>query len=83
MRMLLAVGAAVMAGAGLVAQSPLAQLGLTETAARNFVLNEIKGPAQDRGADDWRRRHARLSQASARRARPARPRRSSLGRSRT
>ena len=50
MRMLLAVGAAVMAGAGLVAQSQLAQLGLTETAARTFVLNEIKGPAAGRGA---------------------------------
>ena len=50
MRMLLAVGAVVMAGAGLVAQSQLAQLGLTETAARTFVLDEIKGPAASRGA---------------------------------
>ena len=50
MRTLLAVGAVVMAGAGLVAQSQLAQLGLTETAARTFVLNEIKGPAASRGA---------------------------------
>ena len=50
MRMLLAVGAVVMAGAGLVAQSQLAQLGLTETAARTFVLDEIKGPAVSRGA---------------------------------
>ena len=46
----LAVGAVVMAGAGLVAQSQLAQLGLTETAARTFVLNEIKGPSASRGA---------------------------------
>ncbi len=38
-----------MAG-GLVAQSPLAQLGLAETAARTFVLDEIKRPAADRGA---------------------------------
>jgi hypothetical protein len=38
-------------GAGLVAQSALAQLGLTEVAARNFVLNEVKGPAQDRRSD--------------------------------
>jgi hypothetical protein len=35
-------------GGGLIAQSALAQLGLTETAARNFVLNEIKAPAGDR-----------------------------------
>ena len=50
MRMLLAVGAVVMAGASLVAQSQLAPLGLTETAARTFVLDEIKRPAADRGA---------------------------------
>ena len=47
---LLAVGTVVMAGAGLVAQSQLAQLGVTETAARAFVLDEIKRPAADRGA---------------------------------
>jgi hypothetical protein len=35
-------------GSGLAAQSALAQLGLTETAARTFVLDEIKGPASDR-----------------------------------
>ncbi len=50
MRMLLAVGAVVVAGAGLVAQSQLAQFGLTETAARTFVLDEIKGPAASRAA---------------------------------
>jgi hypothetical protein len=32
----------------LVAQGGLAQLGLTETAARNFVLDEIKSPASGR-----------------------------------
>ena len=50
MRTFVAVGAVVMAGAGLVAQSRLAQLGLTETAARTFVLDEIKRPATSRGA---------------------------------
>lgn len=46
------IGAIVLllAGAGLIAQSQLAQLGLTETAARNFVLDEIRRPAQDRNA---------------------------------
>lgn len=34
----------------LVAQSALAQLGLTETAARNFVLDEIKSAAGHRGS---------------------------------
>jgi hypothetical protein len=35
--------------APLVAQGVLAQLGLTEASARNFLLNEIKsGPARDR-----------------------------------
>jgi hypothetical protein len=38
----------VAAAGGVVAQSNLAQLGLTETAARNFVLDEIKSPATDR-----------------------------------
>ena len=32
-------------------QNPLAQLGLTETTARNFLLEEIKGPALYRRAD--------------------------------
>lgn len=50
MRTLLAIGAAVMAGAGLVAQSRLAELGLTETAARTFVLDEIKRPSSSRAA---------------------------------
>lgn len=35
----------------LVAQSALSQLGLTERAARTFVLNEIKSPAQDRRSE--------------------------------
>lgn len=35
----------------LVAESALAQLGLTESAARTFVLNEIKGPSLDRRSD--------------------------------
>ena len=35
-------------GAGLAAQSALAQLGLTEASAREFLLNEIKSPANDR-----------------------------------
>ena len=39
------------AGAGLVAQSALAPLGLTEMAARNFVLNEIKSTATNRRSD--------------------------------
>jgi hypothetical protein len=41
----------IAAGAGLTAQGALAQLGLTEAAARNFVLGEIKSPAQYRRAD--------------------------------
>jgi hypothetical protein len=36
---------------GLVAQSALAQLGLTETQARNFVLEEIKSPSLDRRSE--------------------------------
>src|SRR5688500_1865522 len=38
----------VAAAGGVVAQSTLAQLGLTETAARNFVLDEIETPATRR-----------------------------------
>ena len=34
--------------AGLAAQSALVQLGLTETAARAFVLNEIRSPSKNR-----------------------------------
>ena len=46
-----AIVAMVMAMAGgVVAQGALAQLGLTEAAARTFVLDEIKRPAADRGA---------------------------------
>ena len=46
-----AVGAIALLMAGpLLAQGALAQLGLTETAARNFVLGEIKGPSDDRSA---------------------------------
>jgi hypothetical protein len=36
------------ASAGLVAQSALAQLGLTETAARTFLFDELLSPSQDR-----------------------------------
>lgn len=35
-------------GGGLVAQTALGQLGLTEAAARTFVLDEIKSPSQSR-----------------------------------
>ena len=45
---LLAIAVTSVAGGGLVAQSTLAQLGLTESAARNFVIDEIKTPAGDR-----------------------------------
>jgi hypothetical protein len=38
-------------GGSLTAQGALAQLGLTEAAARNFVLGEIKSPAGDRRAE--------------------------------
>jgi hypothetical protein len=44
------VVALVTAGAAVVAQNAIAQLGLTEAAARTFVLDEIKSPAQDRSA---------------------------------
>ena len=37
-------------GAGLAAQSVITQLGLTEAAARTFVLDEIKSPANFRGS---------------------------------
>jgi len=39
---------AIGASGGVVAQSALAELGLTETGARNFVLQEIKSPASGR-----------------------------------
>lgn len=42
---------ALVLGGGLAAQSALAQLGLAEAQAREFVLNEIKSPAHSRGAD--------------------------------
>jgi hypothetical protein len=49
---LLAIAAFVavmcVASGSLVAQGGVAQLGLTETAARNFVLDEIKSPASGR-----------------------------------
>ncbi len=51
MRTMLAAAVWLLAAAGLIAQSQLAPLGLTETAARTFVLNDIKGPAADRGAE--------------------------------
>jgi len=43
-----AIAVTLVAGAGLVAQSALAQLGLTEAAARKFVLDDIKAPATRR-----------------------------------
>jgi hypothetical protein len=46
----LTIALATVAIGELAAQSALAQLGLTETAARNFVLDEIRRPAQDRRA---------------------------------
>lgn len=44
------VSAAVVSigGSALVAQNALVELGLTETTARNFILEEIKSPATDR-----------------------------------
>ena len=46
-----AVGAALSVWTGtLIAQGALAQLGLTEAAARTFVLDEIKSPATGRGS---------------------------------
>jgi hypothetical protein len=50
MRALLGVGVVLVAGAALVAQTPLAQLGLTEATARAFVLDEIRSPANHRAA---------------------------------
>jgi hypothetical protein len=50
MRTLVVVGALVMAGTALIAQGRLAQLDLTEAAARAFVLDEIKRPSTSRGA---------------------------------
>jgi hypothetical protein len=50
MKRLVQVLAIVGLTAGLVAQSQLAQLGLTEAQAREFVLDEIKSPAQGRSA---------------------------------
>lgn len=44
----LAMTLATVATGRLVAQGALSQLGLTETAARTFVLDEIRAPAQDR-----------------------------------
>jgi hypothetical protein len=40
--------AIALAGGGFAAQSALTQLGLTETAARTFVLDEIKSAATGR-----------------------------------
>jgi hypothetical protein len=48
---LLAIAFATVTASRFVAQTALSQLGLTEGAARNFVLNEIKGPAGDRRRD--------------------------------
>ena len=51
MSVFLAIAAATATTASLVGQSALAQLGLTEASARNFVLNEIKSPAANRASD--------------------------------
>ena len=51
MRAVLATLVIIGVGAGLAAQSALAQLGLTEATARAFVLDEIKSPANFRRAD--------------------------------
>ena len=51
MSVFLAIVAATTTTGRLVAPTALAQLGLTEASARNFVLNEVKGPASDRGRD--------------------------------
>jgi hypothetical protein len=50
MKRLVGVLAIVGLTAGLVAQSQLAQLGLTDARAREFLLKEIQGPARDRGS---------------------------------
>jgi hypothetical protein len=47
----LAVGLALVCGSGLAAQDALMQLGLTETAARKFVIDEIKSPAEGRRSE--------------------------------
>ena len=46
--MIVAIAATLAAGAHLAAQTGLAQLGLTETAACSFALAEVKGPALER-----------------------------------
>ena len=47
-----AMGAIIVACGVLVAQTAtLAQLGVTESAAREFVLNEVKGPAASRASE--------------------------------
>ena len=46
-----ALGIAAAAGGRLAAQTAFAQLGVTEAAARTFVLNEIKSPATGRRSD--------------------------------
>ena len=45
------VTAAVLMATGVAAQSALVQLGLTETAARTFLWDELTNPASHRGAD--------------------------------
>ena len=47
----LAMAVSILPAGRLIAQGALAQLGLTETAARNFVLAEIKSPALVRRSD--------------------------------
>ena len=49
--MLVAIVVMLFAGGSFVAQGVLMQLGLTESSARNFVLDEIKHPADGRRSD--------------------------------
>lgn len=47
---MVAVAAMAVGGAQLAAQGTLASIGLTETAARTFLIDEIKAPAAGRGS---------------------------------
>ena len=58
--LVVALAASVASGAVAVAQSTLAQLGLTETAARNFLLEEIKSRATIAQAPSRSREPARF-----------------------
>jgi hypothetical protein len=64
MTVFLAIAAATATTSSLVGQTALAQLGLTEASARNFVLNEVKSPAANRGSDIACRRLVSLGGAA-------------------